>query len=285
MVEQPNADGVTGILVDWVGQTRAFASRQFRETMRSKVALFWSFAFPVIWYFLTVHLNAIPGARAIDGPNMKAILGISFGIFGAFTVTLVGFTGSLTADIEAKRYRKYRTLPLPPSADLAGRFTSGASLGIIAWVITVTAAVLDGASYQLNGLRSVPLIALAVVSFCLIGMTAGLLVALVVPRADHATTAATGIVVVWFFVTGYNGTVPHVFPASGELLNVVPNALATRFVINQLVDVNWVNTTLVPPSMPGDLGSITLLVGYAIGLTGISVGVIHWRVYGTDLGE
>lgn len=247
--------------------------------------MFWSFAFPVIWYGLTVYLNAIPTVPAGEQSTLKAVLGISFGIFGAFTVTLVGFTGHLAVDIDRKRYRKFRSLPIAPSADLSGRFFAGAALGVGAWVLTVGVAAVDGATYQIPSGHRLLGIGLAVGLFCLIGMVAGLLLTLAVPQPEHATTAGTGIIVIGFFVTGYNGTVASVFPGQAWLLNIIPNSLATRLTVFYMVDTAWQEAGLAPPAMPHSLESLLLLGGYALGLTIIAVIVMQRWVYGKDIGE
>lgn len=269
----------------WVVQTEAFARRQLRDTTRSKVALFWSFGFPVIWYLLTVHFNAVPGPGPMTGSVAKAIHGISFGIFGALTVTLVGFTGGLTTDLDAKRYRKFRSLPLAPSADIAGRFLAGAVLGMVSFGLTIGVAIVDGAAFRITTIPSVPIVLLAVVSFCVIGMIAGLGTALVLPRPDHATTAGTGIIVVGFFLTGYNGTLPRVFPGPGWSLNVIPNSLATRLLILHTVEVDWVELGLSPPPVPASPDYTILLVGFAVLLSLLGVATMNSAVYGADLGE
>lgn len=269
----------------WLAQCRAFAQRYCREMLRSKVGVFWSFAFPVIWYGLTVYLNAIPTVPTGAESTLKAILGISFGIFGAFTVTLVGFTGHLAVDIDRKRYRKFRSLPIAPSADLAGRFVAGAALGMGAWLLTVGVAALDGAAYEITMGQRLLGIGLAVGLFCLIGMVTGLLLTLAVPRPEHATTAGTGIIVIGFFITGYNGTVASVFPGQAWYLNIIPNSLATRLTVFYMVDTAWHEAGLAPPVMPHSLASLLLLGGYALGLTGIAVVVMQQWVYGTDVGE
>lgn len=269
----------------WLKQGQAFARRHLLESTRSKVAVFWSFAFPVIWYLLTVHLNAVPGGIPVDAGIAKAVYGVSFGIFGAFTVTVVGFTGSLTADLHAKRYRKYRSLPVAPSADLVGRFVAGAILGVTSWGLTIGVAGLDGAVFRLATRTSGAIILLAVVAFCIIGMLSGLAMALVIPQPDQATAAGTGIVVIGFFLTGYNGIVPGIFPLSGWLLNVLPNSLATRMVIHHMVTADWGRINMRPPAIPNEPTFLVLLVVYATVLLFVGVAAMHTVVYGTDLGE
>lgn len=54
------------------------------------------------------------------GPGrFKAVLGISFAVFGAFTVTLGGFTGDSAGDINRKHNRKFRSDARPGPVGVA----------------------------------------------------------------------------------------------------------------------------------------------------------------------
>ena len=268
----------------WVRQAAAFAERFIRELSRSWIGLFWSFGFPVMWYLLTIYLGLAPTAAGPPG-RLKAVLGISFGVFGAFTVTLVGFSGDLAVDIEAKRYRKFRSLPLRPSADLAGRFLAGLVLGLAAAVAMIVVATLDGATYVLPGLTGLVVSAAALTFFCLIGMVAGLAVTIVITDPRHASTVATGLLLAVFFVTGYNGMVPSIFPLPSWWLNYLPNSLAARLVVHQLVALDWSAAGLSPPGTPSDPGFIVLLGGYAIVFGTLAVVLVRAAIYRSDVGE
>lgn len=268
----------------WLHQTAAFAERFVRELSRSWIGLFWSFGFPVMWYLLTVYIGLAPTNVAPRGP-VKAILGISFAVFGALTVTLVGFAGDLAVDITAKRYRKFRSLPLYPSADLAGRFLAGWSLGLAAAVAMLVVATLDGATFVIPGVIDLGVVLAVLSFFCVIGMVAGLGVTILVTDPRYATTIGTGILLIVFFVTGYNGTTPGVFPFEARWLNYLPNSLATRLLIDRLVELRWAAAGLSPPSQPSTAGFVLLLGGYAVGLLGIAYLLVRSAIYGSDAGE
>jgi len=268
----------------WVRQTVAFADRFTRELSRSWIGLFWSFGFPVMWYLLTVYLGLTPTAIGHPG-SMKAILGISFGVFGAFTVTLVGFAGDLSVDISAKRYRKFRSLPLSPSADLAGRFLAGLTLGVTAAVAMMLVAAFDGATYVLPDLGGLLVALLALSFFCIVGMVAGLVVTIVITDPRYATTVGTGLLLSVFFVTGYNGMAPTVFPFPAWWLNYLPNALAARLMVHHLVDIDWAAAGLSPPSIPSPDGYFLLLAGYALLLTAMAVILVRSAIYRSNAGE
>lgn len=274
-----------GPLRAWVIQTSAFSERYIRVTARDRIGLFWSFVFPVIWYALTVHLNITPGMDAGRPSDVRAVLGISFGVFGAFTVALVGFAGHLSVDLDAKRYRKFRSLPLAPSADLAGRFVSGSALGVVSFALVLLVATADGATYRLSSSTSVLVVLASVVSFCVVAMVVGLLATLAIPDPRHATTVGTGVLIVVFLVTGYNGLAASVFPGDGRLLNLLPNSLSTRLIVLHLTDIDWMLAGLSPPGSPGTPAHASILVGHAIGLSIVGVTVMKRYVYGADAGE
>ncbi|NIQ04241.1 MAG: hypothetical protein GWO20_00475 [Candidatus Korarchaeota archaeon] len=77
---------------------------------RNKIAFFWVFLWPALWYVLIVYL--FPSPPEAIGPALKASDAICLGIFGVFTATLTGFSGDLAADVEQKRYRKFRSLQI-----------------------------------------------------------------------------------------------------------------------------------------------------------------------------
>src|SRR6056297_744223 len=139
----------------WTVQFRSFLKRHVRSSLRSKVAMFWNFVWPALWYLLSVHLIVVPELPdEVPDDVVAAVKGtqvITFGIFGAITVTLVGFGGELTRDIEDKRYRKFRSLPIAPTADLFGRFASGFTLGLLSFLFVMVVGVLDGARFDPRG--------------------------------------------------------------------------------------------------------------------------------------
>lgn len=282
LIETGSRRGAAGA---WTRQALAFAKRYVRQSSRDWIGGFWSFAFPVLWYLLTVHLGMVGGVAPSGGQVSKAVLGISFGVFGAFTVTLVGFTGQLATDLHTKRYRKFRSLPIYPSADLAGRFVSGAILGVLSFAAVIVVAAIDGATYRVTGLSSVAVVPASVVLFCLVGMVVGLLTAIVIPKPQHATTVGTGVLIVVFFVTGYNGLVASMFPASPRLLNLLPNSVATRVTVYHLTAVNWELAGLSPPGPPRSLEYLLVLGGYAATLSGLAIVIMNRYVYASDAGE
>lgn len=278
----PAGEGTRGGVAGWLRQSRAFAERYGRELFRNKAVLFWSVAFPVAFYLLTITVfvdtSRIPGDAL---PYVKAGTAVSYGMFGAVIASLNSFGQQLAADFEADRYRQYRSLPLAPSADLAGRMVAGTLLAVVAFVAVLAVATLSGARFGLRGLVSLPLVAVAVLSFGLVWMTLAVLVATLVKDTRYASIVTISIALGSYFLTGYNGTDPSSFQGPDALLTWLPNTAATRLVSHHLVvppaDVAQGATSL---AVPDALVGFTQLAVY--GTIAAAVGVLLMRrvVYG-----
>lgn len=266
--------------VPWGKQMGTFARRYLQQLGRNKMIVFLTIGWPVLWYFMTMILFIDAPAGTDLGP-MKAANGISFGLFGAFTVTVAVFAGEFARDLAGDRYRKLRSLPIAPTADLASRFVTGAALGSTSYLVTVVVAYVHGATFQSMTLETLAIIALTLVLFCLIAMALAMVLALVVTKPEHMTTIAVVTVLMAFFVTGYNGTSPGLIANFAEIVNYLPNSLATRMQI-----AAWVGTTnlefMTPPEAPLSLQSASVLLGYAVVLLGVSTVIIDRVAYGRD---
>lgn len=272
--------------VPWIRQVKAFTFRSFREQSRNRTGLFFSLLFPILIYIQTTRLSAPLFAQTSStwSGAGKATMTVSLGLFGAFFVSVIVFVSPLSSDLKEKRYRKLRSLPIAPSADLVGRFLGGVVLAAVAFVLMLGVGLLDGATFTLH-LLSVPAVAGSLVLFCAIGMAAATVVAIVVPRPEYVT-AITGMgLFVLFMLTGTNGVVPGTLPATvRNVLNYVPNALAARLQIYYLIDPRM-HSQLTPPALPSDPLYLALLLVYAVGFIGIATAVMRWSVYVGDAGE
>ena len=264
-------DGVAG----WLRQSRAFAERYARELFRNKAVLFWSVAFPVAFYLLTITVfvdtSGIPGDVL---PYVKAGTAVSYGMFGAVIASLNSFGQQLAADFEADRYLQYRSLPLAPSADLAGRMAAGTLLSLVAFAAVVALAVATGAEFGLRGLVSAPLVLVAVVSFAMVWMTVAVGVATLVKDTRYASIITISIALGSYFLTGYNGTDPSSFQGPDAVLTWLPNTAATRLVSHHVVVppaelADQAATLAVPDTLFGFAqlvvyGGLAALVGVAL---------------------
>ncbi|WP_254863877.1 ABC transporter permease [Halovivax gelatinilyticus] len=188
----------------WTRQSWAFARRNIQQTLRNPVLVFLLVGWPILWYVLTVSLFVDDA----NGP-VKAAMGMTFGLFGAFTVTVTIFAGEFARDLDGDRYLKLRAMAVSPTADLAGRFGSGIVLGVASYVVTVAAALIHGATFVDLDARAIAIVAFTLLVFCLIAMTLALLLAIAIPKPEYMTTISVVLVLLAFYVTGQNGVVPH----------------------------------------------------------------------------
>lgn len=275
----------------WVVQFRSFLKRHLRASLRDKIALFWNFVWPVLWYLLSVHLIIVPGLPdGVPDEIVAAVKGtqvITFGIFGAITVTLIGFAGELTRDLESKRYRKFRSMPISPTADLGGRFASGFALGLCSFLAVVAVGLLDGASFQLRGALAIPIALFSLLLLCAISMALALLVSAIVEDQTQTNVITLSLVMLGFFVTGFNGMQTWMFPSEKYqwILNYLPNSLAARLQAYYLIDVDWTQAGLSPPPMPDSPAFLLPLLGYTVVFVAVAVFVMRTVVYGGEAGD
>lgn len=268
--------------VPWTGQARAFTRRHVQQLRRNRLLVLLAVGWPVLWYLLTMTLF-------IEDPDpdrlgyVKAANGITYGLFGAFTVTVAVFAGEFARDLEGDRYRKLRAMPVSPTADLAGRFVAGTALGAGSYLVTILAAAAHGATFELEGIgpTTVAILALTLVLFCVIAMALAMLLALVITKPEHMTTIAVVVVLMAFYLTGFNGMTPGMIAEDPAFVNYLPNSLATRMQI-----AAWAGTDnvafMTPPEAPFSLEYGALLVGYAVVLSAAAVGIMTRFAYGGE---
>lgn len=267
--------------VPWSRQVKAFALRTLRELFRNRAALFWGLAAPVFFYVLFGVIVAQGG----NAGAAKAANAVSFGVFGAFSVTLVTFAASLSADLTNKRYRKLRSLPISPSADVLGRFVGGFVLAAVSFLLVLVVGVLTGASFSLRGPLSVAVVAASLFLFCLLSVAAAVVVAAVIDEGEYIVGVTNMLVLGLFFVTGYNGLVPGLMPEPlPGLVNYVPNALATRLGIYHLTTVGP-NGPFSPPPLPTGPEYLGLLAVYAVAIGAVASVVMRRYIYAGEGGE
>ncbi|WP_276258790.1 ABC transporter permease [Haloglomus litoreum] len=266
--------------VAWHRQSRAFAVRTLRELFRNRAALVWGLAAPAFFFLVFGVLLGDPGVQR--GANA-----VVFGVFGAFSVSLVIFATALSADLKAKRYRKLRSLPVSPTADLLGRFAGGLALALVSFVLVLAVGVATDGTLALRSAVSVPVVLGALVLFCLLAMGAAVLVASVLDDGEYVVGVTNMLTLALFFLTGYNGLLPSMAPGPlGELVNVLPNSLATRLAVYHLVPVgSGAGTPLVPPALPTGVESALLLGGYAVAGVVLGSVVMRRRIYDGEGGE
>lgn len=247
-------------------QIWAFSDRSLREIIRNKMVLFWLFIWPILWFFLSVFLFIAPNTPG--GEALGIAIGtnaISMGIFAVLTATMVGFSVDFAEDINLKRYRLYRSYPINPLADFLGRFLSGFIFGCISFGIIILIAFIMRGRIMFNPLLTLPITFLSLLLLSFLGMGVGLIIANSSNDPNYAVGFSLVILMLLFFLTGYNGTVPRMFPGPKSMLNFFPNSLATRLITLVLIDfsgVSFENSQLSPPTMPTNPFYIFVLLIY-----------------------
>ncbi|WP_423745839.1 ABC transporter permease (plasmid) [Haladaptatus sp. SPP-AMP-3] len=250
----------------WVRQMWAFVDRNLREMRRSLAVLVWSMGFPAGFYLLTINVfmptDQIPADTL---PTVKATVAVGYGMFGATVVCLNVFGQHLVTDLEQHRYAQFRSLPIRSSADLVGRLVAGELFGLAAFGFVLGVSVLTGAEYTLRGLGAVPVLLVALLLSNLVWLVLALGIATLVREARYANIISISVAMMGYFLTGYNGTSPGMFSGDPTLLNLLPNTLAARIAVYQLLDIgDWKQAGLAPPAMPSDPASLALLAGYGV---------------------
>jgi len=262
-------------------QTTAFAVRTLQTLRRNGAVLFWAVAFPAGFYLLSVHLfidtTGMPGDVV---SVVKATNAVSYGTFAALTVFLNTFSQSLVADVEDGRYAQFRALPVVPAADFLGRFAAAYLFAVAAVLAVLGVGAATGAEYALRSALSVPIALLGLLALGLFAASVAVVLVAAVPDAKFASIVAVSVVMLAFFLTGYNGVQPGMLAGAADFVNVVPNALATRLAVHHVVPVgDWARAGLAAPGAPTGTGHLALLAGYAAAGLGLAVVATRRSLY------
>ncbi|MFC7073413.1 ABC transporter permease [Halovenus rubra] len=276
-------------------QTKAFALRNLRAMLRTKATIIWGFGFPAFWYFLTSLVFLPDSGDVSEATTLGTIKGstaVSLGLFGVLTVTLVAFAGGLSDDLTAKRYRKLRSLPVAPSADFAGRYLAGVAVAAVAYVLVLLIGLLDGATYTLRGPLSIPVVIGTFLLFSLVGVSVAVLVTRLVGDSELVVGITNAILLVSYFLTGYNGMNPGLLPAESHwVINVAPNSLAARLQAWHMTEIPATTPVgveragLTPPALPVSIQFVGLLVVWALVLGSLATYLMDSAVYRGEGGE
>ena len=259
----------------WLRQARAFTERYLRVLLRNRAVLFWGIGFPAGFYVLTLFLfvdvSEVPAGYRGD---TKAIIAVGYGVFGGLIVCLNAFAQHLIEDFEVKRYEQFRSLPVSPTADVAGRMFAGYLFMLLAVLAVLLVGIVAGAEYTLRSLASIPVVLGVLAGFAVLWMVIAAGVAVLVRDSRYGSIIAVSIALVSYFVTGFNGTTVDMFAGNADLLNLLPNTLATRVMAYHLVGVeDWATAGMAPPGPPtgaepilllGAYGAVCLAAGYAL---------------------
>lgn len=270
--------------VAWHRQTLAFTRRSLQQLLHDRSALFWALVMPVFFYLLIGVAGTDTSGDAVG--QQLAAMAVSFGIFGTLVVTVVTFANTFTDDIRVKRYRKLRSLPISPSADLTGRFLAGYALAVASFCIVLVAGAATGAEYALRSPISPLVVLVALLLFSLVGICLAVVVATFLNDSGYVVAVSNVILLGLWFLTGYNGVSPSSAPALlRPVINVAPNSLAARIGMYHLADLGSRPEHLSPPPMPAEAWYVGLLAAWAIALLAVGSVVLDQLVYRGDGGE
>jgi len=258
-VDAPTADAPSITPRGWLRQVRAFTERSLREVRNSWTMLLTVVAFPA-------GLQLFYGYQWDGAPEtLLASTAIGTGVFGAMYICLYIFGYQLAGDLEHQRYRAYRSMPVSPSADLVGRMCSGLLLATVAFILTLAAGVLTGATFGLQSMASVPIVIGAFTLTCLIWMVFALPFIVYAKNERVAEYAVPLLALFGYMFTGLNGTDTSFSPIDGEVLNYLPNTLPTRLLMYHLVpEASWEESGAVPPELPTGIEFLAVLGGYGV---------------------
>ncbi|WP_231190406.1 hypothetical protein [Haladaptatus sp. DYF46] len=254
-----------------VRQAMAFTERSFREVSTS-------------WTMLLTIVALAPGMQLlytsqIDGlsPTMTASWAIGTGTFGAIYICLYVFGYQLASDLEDGRYAAYRSMPISPLSELAGRMFAGVLFATATFALTIAAGVATGGSFGLRGVESIPIVVLAFALTCAAWMIVAVPFVVYAKNERVAEYAVPMIAIAGYILTGLNGITTELSMIEGEVLNYLPNTLPTRLLVYHLVpDAEWTAIGAAPPAAPAGPESVALLGLYA--LLAIVVGVALFTV-------
>lgn len=267
-----------------IRQVRAFTLRALRRFVRNRASVFWAIVAPSGYYLFTAVLNAPDDG---DAGAVKGVMAIALGVFGALAATQMVFAGNMGADLREKRYRKLRSLPVSPWADLAGRFVAGFVVGVSAFATVLVVGVATGADLALAGPASITVVFAGLFLFCALGVGLGVISAAFVQDSQHLMIVANVLLLGLFFGTGFNGISPESLPAAVRpLVNVLPNSLATRVTILHLSPAaTGVEGALTPPRLPSGPAYLLLLAGEAVATSVAAAVAMRRFVYEGEIDE
>ncbi|WP_248517069.1 ABC transporter permease [Salinarchaeum laminariae] len=263
--------------VPWQRQAWAFAERHLRVLVRSPMIIFLAVGWPLAWYVLTVSVF-LPGDA---GAFALGSVAVSYAFFGSFTVVVAVFAGAFAGDLDGGRYRKFRSLPIAPSADLAGRFVAALVLAVFSHAVVLAVAFATGARFEPR-LAAIGLVPLTLLSFCVVAVALSLVLGAVVSKPEYMTTIGIVLALIAYYTTGFNGTQPGMIADDPWFVNVLPNSLATRQQLYALFDGDFTDTGVLPPELPSGIEFVGLTGAYVVVGLAVSILLVRRVAYGGD---
>lgn len=173
--------------------TAALTTAYLRRSFRSRISLFWNFAFPLLWLFVFGYVFAGGTAE-----------GVGFLLPGLFVITIlaISFAGvsyRLVNERERGTLRRYRVTPVrAPAVVLATSAASVVLLGISLLLLGATAWLVFGVSLAGGAVGTLAVLLAGAVAFVPVGLVVGS----AAPTSESAPAINNALFFPLIFVTG-----------------------------------------------------------------------------------
>lgn len=253
------------------------------QIVRSRAVVFWGFLVPAALYVVavTVFVDATQYAST-DLPAIRSLFAVGYGVLGASIVSLFAFGQRLLLDARSGRRTPHERLFDLVCLGVATVVVALASFGFVLLV-----AVPTEVSYTLFPSAvgvALAAVALASVAWMVVALALAAAAAAIDRPPEYAGLAFLALGAASFFLTGSNGVRPREFSGSPELLNLLPNAVATRLSAVELTPVErWIDLGFAPPRPPSVGGGLAVLA--AVALAALAVAGVARRLVTAWAGE
>ncbi|WP_162224273.1 hypothetical protein [Halorussus salinus] len=256
----------------WVAQAAGFAYRTLRDVSRSWTVLGVAIGLPPMMYLL------VTATRSFD-PTTKGLFAVGIAALGAMIASLTVFGSQLAVDLEADRFRAYRSMAVSPSADLAGRMAASSTVAALALIFGLAVGILDGAPLGVGSVVQAATVVAALLGLSVVLMTAAIPIVVAANNEQYAQFALSLVAVFGFMLTGYNGMLPSVAILDQSVVQLFPNVLATRAMAVRLVTVEGVSAI----DFVGTAGRLATLAVYSAGTAAVGTALARWQLYDKEV--
>lgn len=198
-------------------QFRAYLANELRRLLRNTAFVFFTAAFPALFYLLLV--NVFPSGGELSGLKANGYLLASMGAYGIMGVGLNLFGTRLAMERSQGWMELLRTTPLRLPVMLGGRWTSGVLFGFGVAAVMLAVGAAEGVRFDAWGwLRAFVALALGALPFGALGLALGYLV--------DARSGQVVTLVVYFFLAIFGGLwwpVEIMPPAMQDLAHELPS--------------------------------------------------------------
>jgi ABC-2 type transport system permease protein len=151
----------------------AFVLNELKRTMRNPRAVLFTFAFPVVMYFLLATPNRHEQSFGGSGIPVVLYYVVSLASWGAMG-SMVATGGRIAAERAVGWNRQLRITPLSPLAYIGGKVAVGYALALLTIIVLFVASLTLGADYDVSQLlEMMGLMLVGLIPFALFGIAIG----------------------------------------------------------------------------------------------------------------